>query len=51
MVIAQDNFFNYCLLKGLDNISDETRVDYLEKELKLSQEEVEQYKKLKESNK
>lgn len=49
-VIAQDNFFNYCLLKGLDNISDETRVDYLEKELKLSQEEVEQYKKLKESN-
>ncbi|WP_080122933.1 LifA/Efa1-related large cytotoxin [Chlamydia suis] len=51
MVITQDNFFNYCLLKGLDNISDETRVEYLEKELKLPKEEVEEYKKLKESNK
>ncbi len=51
MVIAQDGFFNYCLLKGLDNISDETRIEYLEKELKLPQEEVEQYKKLKDSNK
>ncbi|WP_080125417.1 LifA/Efa1-related large cytotoxin [Chlamydia suis] len=51
MVIAQDGFFNYCLLKGLDNISDETRVEYLEKELKLSKEEVEEYKKLKDSNK
>ncbi|WP_080125982.1 LifA/Efa1-related large cytotoxin [Chlamydia suis] len=51
MVIAQDGFFNYCLLKGLDNISDETRIEYLEKELKLSKEEVEEYKKLKDSNK
>jgi cysteine protease domain, YopT-type len=51
VVITQDNFFNYCLLKGVGNISDETRMEYLEKELKFSKEEIEEYRKLKESNK
>lgn len=51
VIVAQDGFFNFCLLKGLGNINDETRAEYLEKELKLPTEEIEQYKKLKETNK
>ncbi|AFS24770.1 LifA/Efa1-related large cytotoxin [Chlamydia psittaci] len=50
-VIQQDNFFNFCTLKGVDSISDQTRIDYLEKELLLPREEVEDYKKLIEKNK
>ncbi|EQM62627.1 cysteine protease, YopT-type domain protein [Chlamydia ibidis 10-1398/6] len=50
-VIQQDNFFNFCTLKGVDSISDQTRIDYLEKELGLSTDEVEDYKKLIEKNK
>ncbi|AFS20699.1 cysteine protease, YopT-type domain protein [Chlamydia psittaci GR9] len=50
-VIQQDNFFNFCSLKGVDSISDQTRIDYLEKELLLPREEVEGYKKLIEKNK
>lgn len=51
VIVAQNGFFNFCLLKGLGNINDETRAEYLEKELKLPTEEIEQYKKLKETNK
>lgn len=51
VIVAQDGFFNFCLLKGLGNINDETSAEYLEKELKLPTEEIEQYKKLKETNK
>ncbi|WP_349821431.1 LifA/Efa1-related large cytotoxin [Chlamydia abortus] len=50
-VIQQDSFFNFCTLKGLDSISDQTRIEYLTQELGFSAEEVEDYKKLIESNK
>ncbi|BAE81214.1 adherence factor [Chlamydia felis Fe/C-56] len=51
MVTYQDSFFNWCLLKGVDRISDENRIEYLEKELKLSEDEVKQYKETIETNK
>ncbi|WP_365820983.1 LifA/Efa1-related large cytotoxin [Chlamydia sp.] len=46
MIIVQDNFFNYCQLKGVGNIDDNARVEYLEKEIKLPEEEIKQYKEL-----
>ncbi|WP_370913668.1 LifA/Efa1-related large cytotoxin [Chlamydia pecorum] len=50
MIIMQDNFFNYCQLKGIGNINDEVRVEYLEKEIKLPAEEITQYKELIKTN-
>lgn len=51
MIVAQDGFFNFCLLRGIDSINDETRVEYLEKHLELPKDEIEQYKKTIEANK
>ncbi len=50
MIIMQDNFFNYCQLKGIGSITDEVRIEYLEKEIKLPAEEITQYKELIKTN-
>ena len=50
MIIVQDNFFNYCQLKGVGHIDDNTRVEYLEKEVKLPAEEITKYKELIKTN-
>ncbi|MEF9520049.1 LifA/Efa1-related large cytotoxin [Chlamydia crocodili] len=51
MVVSQDGFFNFCMLKGSSSITDDIRIEYLEKTIKLPQEEIEQYKKTIEANK
>ncbi|WP_434694516.1 LifA/Efa1-related large cytotoxin [Chlamydia crocodili] len=51
IIIAQDGFFNFCMLRGVDSITDETRIEYLEKVIKLPIDEIEQYKKTIEANK
>ncbi|WP_375793455.1 LifA/Efa1-related large cytotoxin [Chlamydia sp. 12-01] len=51
MIVSQDGFFNFCMLKGSSSITDDIRIEYLEKTIKLPQEEVEQYKKTIEANK
>lgn len=50
MIIVQDNFFNYCQLKGIGNIDDNIRIEYLEKEVKLPAEEITKYKELIKTN-
>ncbi|WP_213357667.1 LifA/Efa1-related large cytotoxin [Chlamydiifrater phoenicopteri] len=50
-VVQQDRFFNFCLLKGLGSISDETRIEFLSQEMNLPQEEIAAYRKLIEDNK
>ena len=50
MIIVQDNFFNYCQLKGIGNIDDNIRIEYLEKEIKLPAEEITKYKELIKTN-
>ncbi|WP_370917922.1 LifA/Efa1-related large cytotoxin [Chlamydia pecorum] len=50
MIIMQDSFFNYCQLKGIGSITDEVRIEYLEKEIKLPAEEITQYKELIKTN-
>ncbi|WP_213318315.1 LifA/Efa1-related large cytotoxin [Chlamydiifrater volucris] len=50
-VVQQDHFFNFCLLKGLNSISDETRIEFLTKEMSLPKEEISEYRKLIENNK
>ncbi len=50
MIVAQDGFFNYCLVKGIDSIDDNARREYLEKYLKLPADEVAAYKKTVQDN-
>lgn len=50
-VVLQDSFFNFCNMRGIDSISDQTRIEYLKHELGFSDEEIEDYKKLIENNK
>jgi cysteine protease domain, YopT-type len=50
MVLSQDGFFNYCLLKGIGTIDDQTRIAYLQDELHLPEEEIQQYKDLIKAN-
>ncbi|WP_348660397.1 LifA/Efa1-related large cytotoxin [Chlamydiifrater volucris] len=49
-IIQQDRFFNFCTLQGVDSISDQTRINFLIKEMNLSEEEIAEYKKLIETN-
>ncbi|QVE49097.1 LifA/Efa1-related large cytotoxin [Chlamydia crocodili] len=51
IIVSQDGFFNFCMLKGVDAITDQTRIEYLEETIKLPKEEIEQYKKTIETNK
>ncbi|WP_375793456.1 LifA/Efa1-related large cytotoxin [Chlamydia sp. 12-01] len=51
IIVSQDGFFNFCMLKGVDAITDDIRIEYLEKTIKLPKEEIEQYKKTIETNK
>ncbi|MFJ1510024.1 LifA/Efa1-related large cytotoxin [Chlamydia crocodili] len=51
IIVAQDGFFNFCMLKGVDSITDETRIEYLEKVIKLPKEEIDQYKETIKTNK
>ncbi|AAP05301.1 LifA/Efa1-related large cytotoxin [Chlamydia caviae] len=51
MITSQDGFFNFCMLKGTSTVTDALRIEYLEQNLKLPQEEIEQYKKTIEDNK
>lgn len=50
MIIVQDSFFNFCQLKGIGNIDDNIRIEYLEKEVKLPAEEITKYKELIKTN-
>ena len=51
MVMSQDGFFNYCILKGLGTTNDDTRIEYLQNILKLPEEDIQKYKELIEANK
>lgn len=51
MIVAQDGFFNFCILQGIETVDDTARIKYLEQHVKLPPEEIEQYKKVIESNK
>lgn len=51
MVIAQDGFFNFCLLKGITKITDNVRIEYLKNVLKIPQSEIQDYSELINTNK
>lgn len=51
MITIQDSFFNYCQLKGVGAITDETRIEYLEKVLKVKEEDLSHYKETIKRNK
>ena len=50
MVIAQDGFFNFCLLKGINKITDAVRIEYLKDVIKVSESEINDYKNIIDTN-
>lgn len=51
MVNFQDSFFNWCILNGIDTISDQNRIQYLKEQLHLPAEEATQYETTIQNNK
>ncbi|QHP83352.1 LifA/Efa1-related large cytotoxin [Chlamydia suis] len=51
MILIQDSFFNYCQLKGVSSITDNTRTEYLANVLKVKEEELSHYKETIKRNK
>ncbi|EFF6236570.1 hypothetical protein BOZ12_004501, partial [Escherichia coli] len=45
MIKLQDNFFNYCIVKGVTEINDELRTNYLKNVIKLSDDDIGNYQK------
>ncbi|EOM2656972.1 TcdA/TcdB catalytic glycosyltransferase domain-containing protein, partial [Escherichia coli] len=51
MIKLQDNFFNYCIVKGVTEINDELRINYLKNVIKLSDDDIGNYQKTINDNK
>ncbi|KIQ52610.1 adherence protein, partial [Citrobacter rodentium] len=51
MIKLQDNFFNYCIMKGVTDINDELRVNYLKNVINLSEDDIDSYHKTISDNK
>lgn len=51
MIKLQDNFFNYCIVKGVTEINDELRTNYLKNVIKLSDDDIGNYQKTINDNK
>ncbi|CAD5571168.1 lymphostatin Efa1/LifA [Escherichia coli] len=51
MIKLQDNFFNYCIVKGITEINDELRINYLKNVIKLSDDDIGNYQKTINDNK
>ncbi|EFL1504001.1 hypothetical protein AGA82_005117, partial [Escherichia coli] len=51
MIKLQDDFFNYCIVKGVTEINDELRINYLKNVIKLSDDDIGNYQKTINDNK
>ncbi|EEV3153024.1 hypothetical protein EOK17_004465, partial [Escherichia coli] len=51
MIKLQDNFFNYSIVKGVTEINDELRINYLKNVIKLSDDDIGNYQKTINDNK
>ncbi len=51
MIKLQDNFFNYCIVKGVTEINNELRINYLKNVIKLSDDDIGNYQKTINDNK
>ncbi|HHH6703325.1 TPA: DUF3491 domain-containing protein [Escherichia coli] len=51
MIKLQDDFFNHCIVKGVTEINDESRINYLQNVIQLSEDDINSFYKTIDSNK